>query len=218
MPKILTEQKKEAIRLRLEDRKSLEAISKELNVSQSTCSNWLRDMPLTDEEKHQRYVLAGIASKQNLEAGNRKNKCKITNSRSALFNLSEEREYTSNQKGKIAESAVMLRLSILQADIYKSVFDGEKLDFVIQMPNQNNLIKVQVRWACKNKQALGLKLRCSNGRNSSRRYTEDEFDFIVAYDLFADKCYVYSKNELLHIKSLVTCSIEFEEKWNKLLI
>jgi len=218
MPKILTEQKKEAIRLRLEERKSLEAISKELEVAQSTCSVWLRDMPLTDEEKHQRYVLAGIASKKNLEAGNRKNKRKITNTRSALFNLSEKREYTSNQKGKIAESAVMLRLSILQADIYKSVFDGEKLDFVIQMPNQTNLIKVQVRWAGKNKKALGLKLRCSNGRNASRRYTEDEFDFIVAYDLFSDKCYVYSNTDLLHIKTFITCSTDFEEKWNKLLI
>ena len=44
------EQKAEAVRLRTEERLSLEAISQRLGVSQSSCSYWLRGLPLTKEE------------------------------------------------------------------------------------------------------------------------------------------------------------------------
>src|SRR5208337_3905527 len=44
------ELKSEAIRLRVEERLSLETIRKRLGVSQGSCSLWLRGFPLTKEE------------------------------------------------------------------------------------------------------------------------------------------------------------------------
>ena len=112
----------------------------------------------------------------------------------------------------------MLRLAILKFDVYKSVFDGEKLDIVAQSPNDVQLKKIQVRWCRKPKQGMGfITLTCSSGRNSSRRYTDDEFDFIIGYDFYTDACYVYGANELKHLKKSVSVEDEHAEAWHKIL-
>jgi len=56
MPKAKTEQKKEARRLRIETRASIGDIAKQVGASKSTISVWLHDIPLSDEEKRQRWV------------------------------------------------------------------------------------------------------------------------------------------------------------------
>ncbi len=49
--KAKTEEKKEAIRLRLEERLSYNEISSKLGIAKSTLSGWLKSLPLTEREK-----------------------------------------------------------------------------------------------------------------------------------------------------------------------
>lgn len=200
-----------ARQLRLDKRMSVKAISKELGVSTGSVSMWLRDMPLTAEEKHSRYVKNGQRTKE------RPKHSAITPS-SKFHDWVNTNELTNNHKGKIAEAAAILRLSILQFDIYKSVFDGEKIDIVVQSPHNQEFIKIQVRWARKHRYgAKTIALTCSNGRNKFRRYTESEFDFIIGYDFEMDVCYVYSKDEVRHLKRQTSLQNECAESWDKLL-
>lgn len=199
-----------ARQLRLDNRMSVKAISKALNVSTGSVSVWLRDIPLTAEEKHSRYVANGQKTKE-------RPKLSEIEPSSKFHNWVETDSLTNNQKGKIAESATILRLSILQFDIYKSVFDGEKIDIVAQNPNNQEFLKLQVRWARKQRHgAKTIALTCSNGRNKFRRYTENEFDFIIGYDFETDSCYVYSKDEVLHLKTQVSLQDKCVESWDKL--
>lgn len=215
MPIDRKEEQKRARELRIKQRLSIKAIAKELGVAKSSVSVWLRDIPLNDEEKRLRYVKAGKDSQENGINPPRVQKEPI---QSIIKKLSENRNFNSNQKGKIAEAATMLRFAVLQMDIYKSVFDGEKLDFIIQAPDSSKLIKIQVKWtrrSCKNNQA-SMSLRCSNSRKSTRRYTNEEFDFIIGYDLESDTCYVYSQKEVEHINTCIVCSSEYAEAWQKI--
>lgn len=206
MPVYKTQERELARQMRITHRMSVKSIAKELNVSKGSVSVWLRDIPLTEEEKRDRYHAGGFAKTK-----------ESTQKPSKFVDWVNCQEFTSNQKGKIAEAAVMLRLAILQFDVYKSVFDGEKLDIVAQKPNDTQLKKIQVRWCRKPKQGAGfITLTCSSGRNGSRRYTDDEFDFIIGYDFYTDTCYVYSSEELKHLKKSVSVEDEHAESWHKI--
>lgn len=217
MKRISEDIKKEALNLRINHRKSIKAISRELSLAKSTVSLWMRQYPLTAEEKHTRYVQAGISTKNNLRSDNRK-RLQEQIVIPVSTQLANERQYSSNQKGRIAETAVMFRLAILQISVYKAIFDGEKLDLVIELPN-NVLKKIQVKWIRIDKDGRGsVKLTCSNTRSSTRRYTSSEFDCLVGYDLSTDICYIYTQEETKDLTTCVSCSASAAEAWHKLTI
>lgn len=212
MPIDRTKEREIARELRLKKRMSIESIAKELNVSKGSVSVWLRDIPLTPEEKHSRYVENGKNSKFRI----RKLTPKIISSK--FFNW-VKKPLNNNQKGKIAESAAILRLTVLQYNVYKSVFDGEKIDIVTQTLDGMGFLKLQVRWAFKAKHGSStISITCSNGRRNSRRYQDNEFDFIIGYEFETDTCYVYSKNDIKHLKRQVSLNESNKEAWDKLLI
>ena len=210
--------KRQAIDYRLKDRKSIESISKILQISQSTCSSWLKPYPLTSEEIKERNIANGRKSGQFLKENGSPLRYDQgeTNVKTIAYKLSLNEEYTTSQKGKIAESAVIFRLVLRKFEIYKSIFDGDKVDLVIQNPKNSELIKIQVRWAgkCRNGQRT-FKLTCSDGRKNSRKYDDNEFDFIIGYSIDTDMCYVYSCNDLHHLKKEATLSKEHSERWDK---
>lgn len=49
-----------------------------------------------------------------------------------------------------------------------------------------------------------------------RKPLGSEFDFIVGYNLFNDTAYVFSFDEVMHIKTYVTISEKYAERWDKL--
>lgn len=211
MPINRKEERLLARQLRLDKRMSLKSIANKLGVSKGSVSIWVRDIPLTEEEKQTRYVENGKRTKDRL-----KNTEVVPSSK--FIGWIKCQELTSNQKGKIAEAAVVLRLSILKFDVYKSVFDGEKLDIVTQAPNDTQLKKIQVRWCRKPKIGSNfITLTCSSGRKSSRRYNDEEFDFMIGYDFYTDTCYVYDANDLKNLKTRVSVKDEHAESWHKIL-
>ena len=202
------ELKAEAIRLRLEERLSLREIETSTGAARSSLSIGLRPYPLTEEEKiiksklAKRYVTPrkshGEESKHN---------------RAVVW-----KNLKPNHKGRIAEAAVLFRLVLHGFTPYSSSFDGDKIDWMVQVPETGKILKVQVRCVrTANRHGLPVvSLTCMEGHNRRRRYEEGEFDFIVGYYLFNDTAYVFSFDEVRHLKTYATVSEEYAERWDKL--
>ena len=128
-------------------------------------------------------------------------------------------QLTRHQKAKIAEAAVLLRLVLHRMTPYGSWFDGDKADWLVQTES-GKIVTVQVKWAGQtNSSGFGLpsvRLKCTTGHGRQRRYEAGEFDFIVGYDLFTDTCYVWSWDEVSHLKAAVTITPEAAERWDKM--
>lgn len=211
---ISNERKQEALRLRIEERLSLERIADITKISQSTLSGLLKLYPLTDEEKRDRMALAG---KQNGKQNGNFKFFNITDE-SDIKKISNEYIYSSNEKGAIAEAATAFRLVIRKYILYSSNFDGSKFDLLVQN-HHGKLLKIQVKWMQQGKYgAPSISLCCANGRHGLRKYQEGEFDIIVGYDINQDKCYVYTFIEVANHKKAIHCTIEAEEAWDKLEI
>ena len=194
----------ECFRLRREERLSLKEISLLTGISKGTLSFWLRNEPLTAEElKTRRY-------KTN------RTRYKDRGKESPLHRMFGHLVKTRQQKAKIAEAAVLVRLSLLGTSVYGSPFDGDKFDWLVHL-STGEIKRVQVRWAGENKQGLpNVSLQCYEGHSDRRRYQEGELDIIVAYDFFTDSCFVWTYDELAENKTVVTITEEALERWDKL--
>ncbi len=197
------ELKAEAVRLRIEERLSLDAIGKKLGVSQGSCSLWLRDFPLTKEE---------IAERNSRPK--RRNSDGFHPAKKVLGDASKHYRQIvdNNQKGRVAETAIAFRLALQGWEFYKA--EGSKFDFVV---NTGKLVTVQVKWTSARKYGLPTaRLKRSNGRHSSRSYVEGDFDFLVAYNLYADTAYVFSMDEVIG-KQETAIRPDAAERWDKLV-
>ncbi len=207
MPETSITLKNEAIRLRSEKRMSLTEIAALLKVAKSSVSVWLRDYPLTEAERQARYKTASryVAPKKN--HGTESKHYRVLNGATLL----------PQRKGNIAEAAILFRLALHRFEVFASPFDGDKIDFVVRVPNVPRLLKVQVRWVVQANYGLPLiYLTCADGHRKRRRYQPDEFDFIVGYYLFNDTAYVYSYQEIAQNKVTVAISEDYAECWEKL--
>lgn len=103
--------------------------------------------------------------------------------------------------------------------IYRSPFidglDIDKIDWVVRVPETGSMWKVQVKLVKEHRHGLPVvSLRCRSA-SGMRTYQEGEFDFIIGYDLRTDTCYVWTWDEVAHLKSCVTICPEAEERWDK---
>lgn len=129
----------------------------------------------------------------------------------------EGRELTRQHKARIAEAAVLFRLSLHGFATFGATFDGEKSDWLVE--TVNGVKKVQVKWMKTGGRGERLvRLQCTEGHNKTRRYNVGEFDFIVGYDLFSDTAYVWSWLEVEHLKSAVMLNENAAERWDKLRV
>jgi len=101
-------------------------------------------------------------------------------------------------------------------DVFGSVFDGDKADWVVDHPDKG-FLKIQVRWASKKGHGLPrLSLLCTEGHGKKRRFKDGEFDFIIGYDLYTDTAYVWSREDLKEHRASVTIHEDAAEAWHKL--
>ena len=192
-----------AIKIRLEERLSLSEISKRLGVSKGSCSLWLREFPLTEQELAERNKRPKI--RKDWQSKSRKSWGE--SSKHYRNGITDK-----NQKGRIAEYAIAFRLSLRDFEFYKSSDNGE-LDFIV---NVGKLWKVQVKWA-KLTVKHGLptaKLTRSDGRGKQRKYALGDFDFLAIYNLYDDTAYVFPADKVIG-KSGITISSEYAEKWEQ---
>jgi len=197
------ELKSEAIRLRVEERLSLETIRKRLGVSQGSCSLWLRGFPLTKEEIAERN---SGPKPRGEKSSNYKPRGEISKFYREILD--------NNQKGRIAEAAISFRLPLQGWEAYRA--DGARYDFVVGI--NGKLKTLQVRWARLTRKT-GLpfaKLTRSNGRGGSKLFTVGDFDFVAVYNLYNDIAYVFAADEVIG-KYEVIVKTEAEERWDKLL-
>lgn len=97
---------------------------------------------------------------------------------------------TPDQKGSIAEIAVMNAAAKLGVGVLKPLTDGERYDLVLDL--RPRLVRVQCKWALRDDNVVVVRCRsCRRGRDGyvRRSYSADEVDAIAAYCLELDQCY-----------------------------
>jgi hypothetical protein len=97
---------------------------------------------------------------------------------------------TTDQKGNIAETAVVAHAVRLGIDVYRPVGEGGRYDMVFDLAGR--LTRIQCKWAVRHKDVVAV--RCYSARRTSegltrRLYTEDEIDAFAAYCAELDRCY-----------------------------
>lgn len=202
------ELKAECIRLRVEERLSLREIHQRTGASKGSLSGWLKEYPLTREER-------AAKRKANQRGGTPK---KPRGEESPLHQMMNP-QASRLQKAKIAEAAVLFRMTVCGFNVFGSPFDGDKADWLVEIPETGRIVKVQVKWAAprrKTSNCVEMRLRCVEGHNKSRTYRKGDFDFIVGYDLYTDTCYVWSWDEVSQYQQAITVSEEAAENWEKM--
>jgi hypothetical protein len=202
------ETREEAVRLRVQERLSMDEILNRLpvNVGRGTLSGWLREYPLTVDE----YRLRKLG---NLPSPVRKDR----GEESRWHKLVAGKQLSRHQKAKIAEAAVLFRLVLHGFAPFGSVFDGDIADWLVQVPETGRSVTIQVRWVKQGRHGLPMvSLRRTEGHNTEVRFKAGEFDYIVGYDLFTDTAYVFSFQDVAHLRQRVTISEQYAEAWDKL--
>lgn len=97
---------------------------------------------------------------------------------------------STDQKGAIAETAIVHEATRLGIAVFKPVNDGGRCDMIFDV--RGRLIRVQCKWATRNGDVIGV--RCYSSRRSSsgqvkRPYTSAEIDAFAAYCGDLARCY-----------------------------
>jgi PD-(D/E)XK nuclease superfamily protein len=100
-------------------------------------------------------------------------------------------ELTTNQKGAIAETAIVAHATRLGIDVYRPVSEHGRFDMMFVIASR--ILRVQCKWAVKRCDVISVRLqscrRIAEGM-LYRTYTEDEIDAVAAYCAELDKCYL----------------------------
>jgi hypothetical protein len=97
---------------------------------------------------------------------------------------------TTDQKGNIAETAIVAAATKLGVDVYRPVGEGGRYDMVFEF--RDRLWRIQCKWApCHGDVVI---LRCYSSRRNRdgvvrRTYVSGEFDAFAAYCPDNDRCY-----------------------------
>jgi hypothetical protein len=201
----------EAIRLRVEERKSLKEIQAQLGVSLGSLSPWLKSYPLTNEEIRQRHVAKNRARFGSTCPRTRE----VRGEPSKFWSLAQG--LTSQQMARLGEAAIQFRLTLHGFRSFRPSFDGDRVDFLVL--DGARALRIQVKCVHKASRSglPSVSLRRTMGHNQMVRYTPDEIDFIVGYWAFNDTAYVYALSELDQAAAKVV-STDGAERWDKLRV
>jgi PD-(D/E)XK endonuclease len=197
------------LRLRVEERLSFKEIHDRTGAPKGSLSTWLRDHPLTDEERQRREASRVRKGAPKKDRG----------SPSKLSQWLSGVALSKDQKGRIAEAAVLFRLALLRMNPLSPVFDNDRTDWAVEVPETGRIWKLQVKCASTPPLDNGLpvvSLRHVPGGRGAIRYERRDFDFIIGYEVPTDTCYVWSFDEVNHLKSAVTITPDAAEQWDKL--
>jgi hypothetical protein len=113
---------------------------------------------------------------------------------------------TTDQKGAIAESAIVHEAIKLGVDVYKPLSEGGRYDLIFDVGSA--LLRVQCKWA--NYYRGAVVVRCYSSRRGRdgmivRRYNADEVDVIAAFCGETNGCYLlppalFSGRRVVHLR------------------
>jgi hypothetical protein len=213
--------RQEAIRLRKEG-SSYSEITEKTGIAGNTLSYMLRNITLTDEQRSRLDRKSKEGFKRFLDSGDRstgyarsKNvRQSAKENPSKLARLIGGRILSRSDKGRIAEAAILLRLTAIGLPAYKAPFDGDEVDWLVRTGSRT--VVIQVKYASgEGKRSPKIRLRKSNGRGKYRRYEQEEVDFFVGYDLYSDTACVWTWEEVKG-KHNVSFSDDAVERWDKI--
>lgn len=200
------DKKREAIRLRVEERLSLNEIAKQTGIAKSTLSLFLKDYPLSDDELHERRA-RGF---NNLN----KNRVKYNPVQSKFMAWIKGKSLSTDKKGQIAEAAVLLRLRFLDFQVFTTP-ENSRTDFVVSRSDLTKLVRLQVKWARRDDFGRpAVKLTTGEGK-TIRLVTKETCDFVIGYDLETDTAFVMPI-QICEGKKLKSCDEQYSEAWHLL--
>jgi hypothetical protein len=97
---------------------------------------------------------------------------------------------STDQKGNVAEAAIVLAAIKLGIDVYRPVGEGGRYDLIFELDTR--LVRVQCKWAPRHGNVVVI--RCYSSRRTAnglvrRAYRDDEIDAFAAYCPDIDRCY-----------------------------
>jgi hypothetical protein len=104
---------------------------------------------------------------------------------------------TTDQKGAIAETAIIHAAVKLGIDVYRPIAEGGRCDLILDL--EGRLTRVQCKWAAHEGDVIVV--RCYSSRRGAtgfikRGYTSDEIDAIAAYCVSLDRSYFIPMEQL----------------------
>ncbi len=203
------ELKARCLQLRDEARHSLREIHAITGVPKGTLSGWLSGHPLTKKEIQVRKEQV-VRIKKPLPGP-------TPEELPAWFSAAAPWDLSSQQKARVAEAAVLLRLVAHGHAVYGSVFDGDIADWIVELAPTRTLVKVQVRSTMQASSGLPcVSLSRTVGHSGKRKFAPNEFDYIVGYCFRNDTCYIWTYAEVAHLRSAVAVCGTAVEAWTKL--
>ena len=202
MKSIPEEVKAECVRLRTASRLSIGEISKSTGVSKGALSPILKNFPLTPDERKSRRSLPW-------NKGTRK----FSAAESEVHKISQGFHLTGNQRGRVAEAAVLLRLCLRGFEIYQPQFEGEHTDLLVGLPKTRQVVRLQVKLAFRASRGMPV---ISLRRPGAKKYVAGDYDVLVGYDIYSDIAYVFSWDEVKDMTSGISVTEDSKEAWHKL--
>lgn len=124
---------------------------------------------------------------------------------------------TPRQIGDLAEVAVLLRLVSRGFSVFRGVFEGSSTDWTVRH-GRGPLLTIQVKTAKRGVYGAPMvPLTHAHSRKLRLRYTREDWDYIVGFDLFSDTAFVWSWEETQHLRAAVSATPAAKERWDKLL-
>jgi len=176
---------------------SLKKIAKECGIALSTASLWAR-------QGEANLYARGVSDAP---------------TPSALFSLfGAHPRKEKEQKGRISEAAVLLRLAALDLVPYASPFDCDTADWVVYNKETCRMHRLQVRSVAEHPSRGNPMVSVTRTSNGVRHcYKPGDFDFLVGYWFVTDTAYVWSWSEVADRTRAIGCSTEAAERWDKIV-
>ena len=96
-----------------------------------------------------------------------------------------------SQKGAVAELAVAFEATRLGIPVYRPVAEGGRADMILDVAGR--LLRVQCKWANRERDVINVRLRTSrlsNGGYVTTTYRASEVDAVAAYCPDVERCYL----------------------------
>ena len=205
---------------------SIPEIQAVTGASKGILSLWLKPYPLTVEELRKRKQLnqiSTIVASSKTRALERE-KEGIRTGLVVRYGCSTRTSALEPlAKGKIAESAISLRLAVHGYSVFRSIFDGDRVDLVVGADGTRKYARLQVKWAgcsptSKGRPVIPLyrRLGCRSALRRKVRYVDLDFDFIIGYDFERDLAYVFASADVATNDFVAAVGAKYEERWDKL--
>lgn len=191
---------------------SLKVLAKQFGVSPTTVSYWTRDTILTPEA---REAIDRHGQQTRILAVQRR--IATRSLPSPVYARFANQDETRHEKSRISEAAVLFRLVANRYVPYMPMFDGERADFLVEVPESRKILRLQVKTARHGQHGRPyVPLTRTRGHNKRVRLTSDDCDFIVGYDFVGDVAYVWSFAETRNHRTCIVVTDDAAESWNKL--